>query len=262
MKIDNQVPAYKTKQIGDKKNEYAICIFVINEGEKIRKQLRAMAKYSTEVDIIIADGGSSDGSLDGGILEECRVATLLTKTGDGKLSAQMRMAFAWCMEQGYRGIITIDGNGKDGIDAIPKFVKLLEEGFDHIQGSRFIPGGFHVNTPLSRYLGLKVLHAPLISLAAGFRYTDTTNGFRGYSRILLLDPRVQPFRDCFSTYELHYYLAIRAARLKFKCIEAPVSRVYPKGKVPTKIKGLKGNVDVLMTLAKACISSYNPINRK
>jgi glycosyltransferase involved in cell wall biosynthesis len=258
MKIDNQVPAYKTKQIGDKKSEYAICIFVINEGEKIRKQLRAMAKYSTEVDIIIADGGSSDGSLDGGILEEAKVTALLTKTGKGKLSAQMRMAFAWCVEQGYKGIITIDGNGKDGIDAIPKFVKLLKEGFDHIQGSRFIPGGLHVNTPLSRYLGLKILHAPLISLAAGFRYTDTTNGFRGYSRDFLLDPRVQPFRDCFSAYELHYYLAIRAARLKFKCIETPVSRVYPKGKVPTKISGFRGNFLVLKTLFKAALGHFNP----
>jgi dolichol-phosphate mannosyltransferase len=162
------------------------------------------------------------------------------------------------VEQGYKGIITIDGNGKDGIDAIPKFVKLLKEGFDHIQGSRFIPGGLHVNTPLSRYLGLKILHAPLISLAAGFRYTDTTNGFRGYSRDFLLDPRVQPFRDCFSAYELHYYLAIRAARLKFKCIETPVSRVYPKGKVPTKISGFRGNLLVLKTLFKAALGHFNP----
>lgn len=258
MKIDNQVPAYKTKRISDKKNEYAICIFIINEGEKIRKQLREMVMYSDQVDIIIADGGSSDGSLDGGILEEGKVTTLLTKTGKGKLSAQMRMAFAWCMDQGYKGIITIDGNGKDGIDAIPKFVKLLEEGFDHIQGSRFILGGLHVNTPLSRYLGLKILHAPLISLAAGFRYTDTTNGFRGYSRDFLLDTRVQPFRDCFSAYELHYYLAIRAARLKFKCIETPVSRVYPKGKVPTKISGFRGNFLVLKTLFKAALGQFNP----
>jgi hypothetical protein len=123
-------------------------------------------------------------------------------------------------------------------------------------------GGFHENTPLTRYFGLKFLHAPLISLAAGFRYTDTTNGFRAYSCGLLLDPRVLPFRECFSAYEMHYYLAIRAARLKFKCIETPVSRVYPRGKVPTKIKGLKANLDLLMTLAKACINGYNPTTHK
>ena len=72
-------------------------------------------------------------------------------------------------------------------------------GWDHVQGSRFVAGragGQHALR--SRYWGSSLLHAPLVSLAAGFRYTDTTNGFRAYSRRLLLDPRVPPFRDVFS----------------------------------------------------------------
>ena len=97
-----------------------------------------------------------------------------------------------------------------------------------MQGSRYVPGGKGVNTPLSRHVGVMLLHAPLISLAARHRYTDTTNGFRGYSRRLLLDPRVQPFRDVFAAYELHYYLAIRAARLGLRVCEIPVTRVYPR----------------------------------
>ena len=50
------------------------------------------------------------------------------------------------------------------------------------------------NTPWERYWAVRLIHAPLISLAAGFHYTDTTNGFRAYSRRLLLDSRVAPFR--------------------------------------------------------------------
>jgi len=53
---------------------------------------------------------------------------------------------------------------------------------------------------------VRILHAPLVSLASRFRYTDTTNGFRGYSRRFLEDPRVAAFRDVFPGYELHYYL--------------------------------------------------------
>jgi hypothetical protein len=138
-------------------------------------------------------------------------------------------------------------------------MELLDQGFDHIQGSRFIRGGHHQNTPLARFLGVKLLHAPLISLAAGFRYTDTTNGFRAYSSRFLSDPRVLPFRECFSGYELHYYLAIRAARLRFRCVETPVSRCYPSGgPVPTKIKGVRGNLLVLNTLFKAIRGDFNP----
>ena len=172
----------------------------------------------------------------------------------------MRMAFAWALDRGYEGSITIDGNNKDDPSAIPKFIRLLDEGFDHLQGSRFIAGGHAENTPLFRLVGVRAVHAPLIRLASGFRYTDTTNGFRGYSRRLLLDERVAPFREIFVGYELHYYLAIRAAELGFRVREVPVARVYPeKGPMPTKISLVRGNLEVLGKLFRACRHRYDPV---
>lgn len=254
-----QVPSYTVNELKPRCARYAVCVFVINEGERVRAQLRRMQPLAEQVDVVIGDGGSTDGSLDEAYLRECGVRALLTKTGPGKLSAQMRMALSWCLLQGYEGIVVVDGNGKDGIEAIPDFVQLLENGFDHIQGSRYIPGGKAVNTPAMRHWGVQLLHAPLISIAAGQRYTDTTNGFRAYSRNLLLDERVQPFRDVFSTYELHYYLAIRAARLGFRVVETPVSRAYPAhGAVPTKISGWRGYTSILKLLAAACLGRFNP----
>jgi len=183
----------------------------------------------------------------------------LTKTGPGKLSAQMRMAFHYALAQGYEGVLTIDGNDKDDPAAIPAFVAALDEGVDHIQGSRFLPGGKAVNTPPARYLGVRLLHAPVISLAAHHRYTDTTNGFRAYSSRLLQDPRVAPFRDIFSTYELHYYLAIRAARLGYRIAELPVTRAYPaSGPTPTKISPWKGSALILRTLWDASRHRFDP----
>ncbi|MCB1195070.1 glycosyltransferase family 2 protein [bacterium] len=256
---DWQVPAYAVNAFRPKQSRYCVCIFVINEGEKIKKQLRNMQELSKTIDVIIADGGSTDGSLAPEIIKPLGVHTLLTKTGPGKLSAQMRMAFAYAMKQGYDGVITIDGNGKDDPSAIPDFVKALDDGFDHIQGSRFIPGGKSVNLPFSRWFGITFIHAPLISIASRFRYTDTTNGFRAYSKQLLLDKNVAPFRDIFSHYELHYYMAIRAARLGFKVKELPVTRQYPSdGPIPTKISPLKGNFLVLRTLFAACAGRFNP----
>lgn len=192
-------------------------------------------------------------------LAEFRLHALLIKRGPGKLSAQMRMAFAFAIGEGYDGLIVIDGNGKDGYSAIPRFCELLEAGYDHVQGSRYVPGGEGINTPLSRTLGVRLLHAPLISLAAGTRYTDTTNGFRAYSRRLLADNRVQPLRDVFAAYELHYYLAIRAARLGFRVTETPVTRRYPEtGKTPTKISPIKGSLAILRTLAAAALGRFDP----
>lgn len=254
-----QVPSHDTQVFAARKTRYCICVFVINEGERIRTQLREMQPYCRSLDVIIADGGSTDGSLDPQFLEQAGVRTLLTKTGPGKLSAQMRMALAYAMDEGYSGVIVIDGNNKDDVSAIPRFALRLDEGYDHIQGSRYIPGGLGINTPLSRSLGVRLLHAPIISLAAGRKYTDTTNGFRAYSRKLLTDPGVAPFRNIFPAYELHYYLAIRAARLGFRTIEIPVKRSYPaRGATPSKINGVRGNLGILKTLIRAALHRYNP----
>ncbi len=253
-----QFPDFDILAFAPKKSRYCVCVFVINEGEKIQKQLKRMRKYANQFDIVIADGGSTDGSLEPNFLNSVGVRTLLTKLGPGKLSAQMRMAFAYALGQGYEGVVVIDGNDKDDISALPDFVRLLEEGYDHIQGSRFIKGGKAVNTPFGRLIAVRLIHAPLISLAARHRHTDTTNGFRAYSRRLLEDPQIAVFRDIFKTYELHYHLAIESARAKkYRLIETPVTRTYPaKGKTPTKISPLKGNVHVSVVLLKAVIGKY------
>lgn len=254
-----ELPHYITTELAPKRSRYCICIFVINEGSKIQTQLENMRDISQNIDVIIADGGSTDGSLELDFLKSVSVRTLLTKQDTGKLSAQMRMAFAYALLEGYQGIITIDGNNKDDPSAIFSFVQALDEGFDHVQGSRFIKGGKAINTPWERYWAVRLIHAPLISLASGFHYTDTTNGFRAYSRRLLLDSRVAPFRHIFASYELHYYLAIRAVRLGYNAKELPVTRRYPaKGPTPTKISPIKGNLIVLATLFKACLHQFNP----
>jgi dolichol-phosphate mannosyltransferase len=253
------VPAHERHVFRAKSSRYCVAVFVINEGERVQAQLSAMAPLADGVDIVVADGGSTDGSLALDSLTQFRLRALLIKRDRGKLSAQMRMAISFALDEGYDGMVVVDGNGKDDVGAIPRFVELLEAGFDHVQGSRYIPGGKGINTPMSRTIAVRLLHAPLISLAAGHRYTDTTNGFRAYSRKLLADPRVQPLRDVFTGYELHYYLAIRAARLGFRVIETPVTRRYPEtGKTPTKISPVKGNLLILRTLAAAALGRFDP----
>ena len=255
---DWQVPAFRVVELAPRRCRYAVCVFVINEGERLHRQLAKMRPWVGQFDTIIADGGSSDGSVEPDAVRPFGVNSVLVKTGPGKLSAQMRMGLAFALTRGYEGVIAIDGNDKDDPAALPRFARLLDAGYDHVQGSRFVPGGRAVNTPAARYVGVRCVHAPLLSLAAGFRYSDTTNGFRGYSRRLLEDPRVAPFRDVFAGYELHYYLAIRAARLGYRVKEVPVTRAYPKdGKVPTKIYGWRGNWNVMRTLVRACTGAFD-----
>jgi glycosyltransferase involved in cell wall biosynthesis len=261
MPTDWEVPAFTIAEFAPRRHTYCIGIPIINEGERIKAQLQRMYELGLHefADIVIADGGSTDGSTERDRLEPFGVRTLLTKTGKGKLSAQLRMFFAYAITQGYEGMVIIDGNNKDGVDAIPRFLTALEQGWDYVQGSRYIPGGEEKNTPLSRKLAVMLIHAPVISLAARHRYTDTTNGFRAVSRRFLLDRQLQPFRNVFNTYNLHYYLSVMAPRLGYRVKELPVSRVYPAaGPTPSKIKGFKGEWHVLTQLFKTALGFYRP----
>jgi dolichol-phosphate mannosyltransferase len=255
-----QVPSFETPLWLGAKHPWCVVIPVINEGERIKNQLAKMATFnvSSLADIIIVDGGSTDGSLDLESLQEKGVSGLLVKTGPGKLSAQLRCAYAFAMDQGYCGIVSIDGNDKDDPEAIPRFIEALDQGVDFVQASRFLLGGVAENTPLLRDLAIRFIHAPMLSLFSGFKWTDTTQGFRAYSRKMLLDQRLAPFRNVFMTYELLAYLSYRAPKLEYRCLELATIRRYPQGKAPTKITSFKGNISVLSILFKACFNFYSP----
>jgi glycosyltransferase involved in cell wall biosynthesis len=255
-----QVPSFETLLWLGRKHANCVIIPVINEGERIVSLLARMAALSIDqlADVIIVDGGSNDGSLAQERLINMGVRGLLLKTSPGKLSAQLRCAYAFALDEGYEGIVTIDGNDKDDPAAIARFIEALEQGVDFVQASRFIAGGVAENTPKSRDFAIRFIHAPMLSLASGFKWTDTTQGFRAYSRRLLLDPRISIFRTVFVTYELLAYLSYRAPKLGFRCIELPTVRRYPVGEVPTKISSVKGNLSVLEVLFRACFGMYDP----
>lgn len=255
------IPNFLAEEYEDKINDYVVLIPVINEGERIKHELERafQAKIYQYADIVICDGGSIDGSLEDQNMKSLKVNTKLIKTGQGKQGAQLRMGMWWAIQRGYKGIITIDGNDKDSIEDVPKFIEKLKEGFAFVQGSRFIKGGKAVNTPVVRYISVRLIHAPIISLTARKWFTDTTNAFRAYSIDYLQDERVKPFRNVFTGYELLAYLSVRATQIGYKACEIPVCRAYPKkGKTPTKISFFKGNSKLMGILFKNLFGAYKP----
>lgn len=255
------VPKFESTEYSEKTKDYAVLIPIINEGERIIKELKRAYKHNVVdyADIVICDGGSTDGCTAEDKLCKLRVNTLLVKQDTGKQGAQLRMGIWWALQRGYKGVITIDGNNKDSIEDVPYFIEKLEEGYDFIQGSRFVKGGKAINTPFIRMVSVKLIHAPIISLTAHQRFTDTTNAYRAYSARYLTDDRVQPLRDIFMTYELLAYLSVRATQIGMKACEIPVTRAYPKtGKTPTKISFFKGNSELMKILLRNARGAYNP----
>ena len=259
--MDKQVPNFNEKIFLEKKHKYCLLIPLLNEGERYFRQVQKMQNNGVfeKVDVVICDAGSNDGTTNPEFLKETGHRALLVRYGKGRYSTDLRMGYYWAIQQGYDGFITVDGNDKDDTAAIDLFTDRLDRGYDYVQGSRYVKGGQAINTPLIREMALKLINEPVMSFCANKHLSDTTNGFRAYSRRFLLDQRVLPFRDIFWGYELIYYLPVMACKLNFNVCEVPVTRAYPdNGEVPSKVGGLKGNLYQLSILHHIIWRHYNP----
>ncbi len=255
------VPRFSCHELAAKSSNYCLLIPIINEGERIKRLLLRAQEHdvSSICDIIVCDGDSTDNCADEALLRTLNVNAILIKKDTGKQGAQLRMGLWWAMQRGYTGFITIDGNNKDSIEQVADFIQKLEEGYDFVQGSRYAKGGQAINTPIFRHVAAKYVHAPIISLTAKKRFTDSTNAFRAHSRRYIADPRVSPFREVFQTYELLAYLSVRASQLGLNVCEIPVTRRYPENeRTPTKIRFFRGNYLLFKILMTNLRGGYRP----
>ncbi len=252
------MPAHTSLTLHPHNCSVALLIGVLNEGAQFTRQLDALQPYREQVDIIIVDGGSTDGATSPEALAG-KIRTLLVNTSSQRgLSVQYRIGLAHALNEGYDAIIMMDGNGKDGPAAIPRFLEALSGGAHFVQGSRFLPGGEHENTPPLRVFGIRFVFNPLMGLATGHRYSDAMNGFKGVSRGFLTHPRLQPFREVFCGYNLQYYLNYMAPRLGLRIMEIPVSRKYRTGvRVQSKITSPRAYFRVLGELLATVTGRYN-----
>ncbi|MGL4393720.1 MAG: glycosyltransferase family 2 protein [Brevinema sp.] len=255
----NELPSFEYKEFKTKSKKVALLIPTWNEGERIQNELRTIKNNNIcdLVDIILMDGGTTDGSLNDEFINEIGLRGVLTISAKGQGNAY-RVGFAKAVQDKYDFVVTVDGNNKDNVEIIPKFIQLLEEGYDFVQGSRFIAGGYHENTPKAREIAIKYFSNPLLSLVSGFKYTETMSAFRGFNIKILEDNRLQIFRDIFQTWELQWFISSKVPKLGYKVIEIPQSRVYPAtGPIPTKINW-QGNFKIITQLLKVAFGYYNP----
>jgi Glycosyltransferases involved in cell wall biogenesis len=136
------VPSFETIFTGERSSDACVIIPIINEGERVLTQLKGMQALGIEkkADIMLADGGSTDGSTEQVRLKSLGVNWGVLKTGGGKLYAQLRMAYAFALRQGFEQIVTMDGNNKDDPDTIPAFIDAIKRGCDLCRPRRYLPG--------------------------------------------------------------------------------------------------------------------------
>ena len=183
--------------------------------------------------VFVVDNGSHD---DGPELAERAGATVMRLGRERAIGAAIRAGLVAASAAGCDVAVVMAASGKDRPEEIPALLSRIDEGYDYVQGSRFMPGGTSANLPRVRGLLIHVF-TWAFRLLTGFRGTDVTNGFRAYRLALLDDPRVDIEQGWLDGYELEYYIHWKAITLGYRVVEVPVSKTYPaRGRAYSKIR--------------------------
>ena len=157
-----------------------VIIPTYNEREAMPVQVAAVREHVPDVDILIADDNSPDGT--GALAEDLASrdaqVRVLHRPAKAGLGAAYLEGFAWGITQGYDVIVEMDADGSHRAVDLPLLLARIEEA-DLVIGSRWIPGGSVVNWPWRRKF-LSVNANRYVRLAMGLQVHDATAGFRAY----------------------------------------------------------------------------------
>jgi glycosyltransferase involved in cell wall biosynthesis len=219
---------------------FCAAIPALNAARTLPAVLRAVRKQVETV--VVVDDGSSD--------ETSRVAseggaTVLRHDVNRGKGAALKTAFAWALERGFDGVITLDADGQHLPAEIAKLV-----GARHGTGADLIIGGrSHLFAQmLPRRRNANRFSAWSIAKAAGTNVTDSQSGFRLYSRRLL--ERVKLRSDGFA---MESEVIVRSGRSGFHIITIPIELGFVDGLATSHYKPVKDTLRIAWTVLKALI---------
>ncbi len=191
------------------------------------KEVLSRFPVKKNFDVLIVNDGSTDKTQEFIDASGFKSITHLKNQGVG---AAIKTGIRYALDNNYYAIAILAGNNKDDPREIQRVFKpIIEDGYDYVQGSRFLKGGRWDNLPIGRYIMVK-LHAFIFFILTGFRGTDALNGFRAYKLSIFSDGRINIWQDWLDRYELETYLHYKVLKLNYKVKEVPVSKIYPKEK--------------------------------
>ncbi|WP_435332611.1 dolichyl-phosphate hexose transferase [Haloarchaeobius sp. TZWWS8] len=139
-------------------------------------------------------------------------------------------------------VVTTDCDDTYPMDALPRFLELVNEGYDVVSGDRLHHGAKAM--PAFNRFG-NHLFALLASVLMGERVHDTTTGMRAYRRQV-----VQNIGWTENT-GLSAELLIRPAMRGYRVIETPIEYAERKGE--TKLDPLEGGAAIAKSIVKVCL---------
>lgn len=211
-----------------------------NERENIDPFLRALREVSDDVDVLVVDDNSPDGTADlaRSLGDELGGVRVLQRTAKDGLGSAYRAGFADVLAGGdYDVVISMDADLSHDPAVIPAMLELLDEGADAVIGSRYVTGGGTTDWPVRRQLLSKWGNA-YTRRVLGLPTRDCTSGFRAYRASALA--AIDPASTGAEGYAFLTELVRRLARDGYRVVETPIifrDRTRGKSKMSGRIIG-------------------------
>ena len=156
-----------------------VVIPTYNEASGIRIILDKTLDQSPNLDILVVDDGSPDGTAD--IVREMEFfgkrIHLLERRGKLGLGSAYKAGFAWAKEHEFDAVLEMDADLSHDPNDIPRLLASLNAGADAAVGSRYIGGVRVINWPEHRLM-LSAFASKFVRFVTGLPLTDATSGFK------------------------------------------------------------------------------------
>lgn len=197
-----------------------IVIPTYNERENITAIVPAIFNATPEVEILVVDDNSPDGT--GDIVRSLQGRHphlhLLSRAGKEGLGRAYLAGFRWGLEKGYGAIVEMDADFSHRPEDLRTLLSELPK-YDFIVGSRWVEGGGTVNWGLGRKIVSRggSFYARQI---LGFPMRDFTGGFNAWKASTLSKIGLDSVRS--EGYSFQIELKYRALKLGFNGKEVPI----------------------------------------
>ncbi len=205
-----------------KASEKALVIIpTYNERDNIQEIIPMVLKQHPQLEILVVDDGSPDGT--GDIVEKMRgrEARLhcLHRAGKLGLGTAYIAGFKYALERDFAYIFEMDADFSHNPDYIPKFLEKMDEGYDLVVGSRYIHGVTVVNWPMGRLI-LSYYANIYARIVTGLPLRDGTGGFKCFRRQALAAIDLNHVRS--NGYAFQIEMSYRAYSKGFRLAEIPI----------------------------------------
>jgi len=198
-----------------------VIIPTYNEAENVRLITGRVRQSVPEIDVLIADDNSPDGT--GRIADEMAGEDahihVMHRAGKQGLGAAYIAGFTWARDHGYDAVVQMDADGSHAPEELPRLLNALRDA-DAVIGSRWVRGGQVVNWPFHRLL-LSRGGNFYTRVVLGMGVKDATGGYRAYRMSVLDKAELDSIQSQGYSYQVE--LTWRIHRNGFTIVEVPIT---------------------------------------